>query len=41
VAGRYDVLCLPRSAERGRDLLAKLALGTGDRPAGVDEERND
>lgn len=27
VAGRYDVLCLPRNAERGRDLLAKLALG--------------
>ncbi|ACU34767.1 hypothetical protein Amir_0806 [Actinosynnema mirum DSM 43827] len=30
VAGRYDVLCQPRSAERGRDLLAKLAM----RPAG-------
>jgi hypothetical protein len=28
VAGRYDVLCLPRTAERGRDLLAKLALGS-------------
>ncbi|WP_028851215.1 general stress protein [Thermocrispum municipale] len=41
VAGRYDVLCLPRSAERGRDLLAKLALGTGDRPAQANEERND
>ncbi|MGH3948028.1 MAG: general stress protein [Pseudonocardiaceae bacterium] len=27
VAGRYDVLCQPRNAERGRDLLAKLALG--------------
>lgn len=27
VAGRYDVLCLPRNAERGRDLLARLALG--------------
>jgi hypothetical protein len=26
VAGRYDVLCDPRSAEQGRDLLAKLAL---------------
>lgn len=26
VAGRYDVLCQPRSAEKGRDLLAKLAL---------------
>jgi hypothetical protein len=26
VAGRYDVLCKPRNAERGRDLLAKLAL---------------
>lgn len=29
VAGRYDVLCLPRTAERGRDLLAKLAMGHG------------
>lgn len=27
VAGRYDVLCQPRNAERGRDLLARLALG--------------
>jgi hypothetical protein len=26
VAGRYDVLCEPRNAEKGRDLLAKLAL---------------
>jgi hypothetical protein len=26
VAGRYDVLCQPRNAERGRDLLAKLAM---------------
>jgi hypothetical protein len=26
VAGRYDVLCQPRSAEQGRDLLAKLAM---------------
>lgn len=26
VAGRYDVLCLPRSAEKGRDLLAKIAI---------------
>lgn len=26
VAGRYDVLCEPRSAEGARDLLAKLAL---------------
>jgi hypothetical protein len=26
VAGRYDVLCQPRNAEQGRDLLAKLAL---------------
>jgi len=26
VAGRYDVLCQPRSAERGRELLAKLAM---------------
>ncbi|MGL4304932.1 MAG: general stress protein [Mycobacteriaceae bacterium] len=26
VAGRYDVLCEPRSAEAGRDLLAKLML---------------
>jgi hypothetical protein len=30
VAGRYDVLCQPRSAERGRDLLAKLAMRPGD-----------
>jgi len=30
VAGRYDVLCQPRSAEQGRDLLAKLAM----RPSG-------
>lgn len=30
VAGRYDVLCQPRSAEKGRDLLAKLAM----RPSG-------
>ncbi|MEU6643706.1 general stress protein [Saccharomonospora sp. NPDC046836] len=28
VAGRYDVLCQPRSAEKGRDLLAKLAMGS-------------
>lgn len=26
VAGRYDVLCQPRNAERGRDLLTKLAM---------------
>ncbi|TCP56209.1 hypothetical protein EV191_101149 [Tamaricihabitans halophyticus] len=26
VAGRYDVLCQPRNAEQGRDLLAKLAM---------------
>lgn len=26
VAGRYDVLCDPRTAEAGRDLLAKLAM---------------
>ena len=30
VAGRYDVLCEPRNAEKARDLLAKLAMG----PAG-------
>lgn len=29
VAGRYDVLCQPRSAEKARELLAKLAMGTG------------
>jgi len=28
VAGRYDVLCQPPSAEKARELLAKLALGT-------------
>jgi len=27
VAGRYDVLCQPRSAEKARELLAKLAMG--------------
>lgn len=27
VAGRYDVLCQPRNAEKGRELLAKLAPG--------------
>ncbi|HEY8374787.1 MAG TPA: general stress protein [Pseudonocardiaceae bacterium] len=26
VAGRYDVLCQPRNAERGRDMLARLAM---------------
>lgn len=26
VAGRYDVICDPRSAEQARDLLAKLAI---------------
>jgi glucose uptake protein GlcU len=26
VAGRYDVLCQPRTAEQGRELLAKLAM---------------
>ena len=30
VAGRYDVLAQPRNAEKGRDLLAKLAM----RPSG-------
>ncbi|MGH4024856.1 MAG: general stress protein [Pseudonocardiaceae bacterium] len=29
VAGRYDVLCLPRNAEQARDLLARLAMGPG------------
>lgn len=28
VAQRYDVLCKPRTAERGRDLLAELAART-------------
>lgn len=28
VAGRYDVLAQPRNAEKGRDLLARLAMGT-------------
>ncbi|WP_127782289.1 general stress protein [Rhodococcus sp. X156] len=27
VAGRYDVLCEPRTAERARDLLSKLSMG--------------
>jgi hypothetical protein len=26
VAGRYDVLCQPRSAEQARDMVAKLAM---------------
>lgn len=26
VAGRYDVLCSPRNAEQGRDMLARLAM---------------
>ncbi|MBP2476487.1 hypothetical protein JOF53_005359 [Crossiella equi] len=33
VAGRYDVLCSPRNAEQGRDMLAKLAMrGPGQQP---------
>lgn len=28
VAGRYDVLCEPRNAERAREMLARLAMGT-------------
>ncbi|GHG41694.1 MULTISPECIES: general stress protein [Amycolatopsis] len=32
VARRYDVLCEPRNAERGRDLLAKLAVAGSPRP---------
>ncbi|WP_028662201.1 general stress protein [Saccharomonospora iraqiensis] len=28
VAGRYDVLCQPRNAEKGRELLARLAMGS-------------
>ncbi|WP_156753829.1 general stress protein [Actinokineospora pegani] len=31
VAGRYDVLTQPRNAERGRDLLAKFAMGPSGR----------
>ncbi|MCX6489859.1 MAG: magnesium transporter, partial [Rhodococcus sp.] len=26
VAGRYDVICEPRTAEKARDLLAKLSI---------------
>ena len=33
VAGRYDVLCQPRNAEKARELLAKLAMGPGATPA--------
>jgi hypothetical protein len=33
VAGRYDVLCQPRTAEQGRGLLAKLALKPPAAPA--------
>jgi hypothetical protein len=32
VAGRYDVLCLPRHAEQARDLLARLSMGPGAGP---------
>ena len=35
VAGRYDVLCQPRNAEKARELLAKLAMGPGATPAAV------
>jgi hypothetical protein len=28
VAGRYDVLCQPRNAEKARELVAKLAMGS-------------
>ena len=28
MAGRYDVLCQPRNAEKARDMLSKLAMGT-------------
>lgn len=34
VAGRYDVLCQPRHAEQGRDMLAKLTMGLGPSSAG-------
>nr|WP_026197352.1 general stress protein [Sciscionella marina] len=35
VAGRYDVLCEPRNAEKGRELLAKLQLrGPNTNPGG-------
>jgi hypothetical protein len=29
VAGRYDVLCQPRNAERAKEVLAELDLGLG------------
>jgi len=29
VAGRYDVLSQPRNAERAKEMLAKLAMGSG------------
>lgn len=38
VAGRYDVLCQPRNAERGRDLLARLSLAGPQ--SGTDEHRS-
>lgn len=28
VAGRYDVLCEPRSAEQARDMLSRLSMGS-------------
>ena len=44
VAGRYDVLCQPRNAEKARELLAKLAMGpatTGDAAAAVLRHRHE
>ncbi len=32
VAGRYDVLCQPRNAEKARDMLAKLSMGPAEQP---------
>jgi hypothetical protein len=29
VAGRYDVLCHPRNAEKARELIARLSMGGG------------
>jgi hypothetical protein len=43
VAGRYDVLCQPRNAEKARELLAKLAMGpsVGSKPGpGTDPGAN-
>jgi hypothetical protein len=38
VAGRYDVLCQPRNAEKARDLIARQSLGGRPSPTGGNPE---